>query len=619
MPLQKLPVVDLDNVNHRRRAREVTNLILSHQHDDSRVQTTAEKLAGVTPTNYAFPPGDVRRYGAVGDGVTNDTLALQSASAVINELGRGTLEFEPNANYLVWVGSSPDLISLSDCHGVIIRGNGATITSGRVNGPGVFAIKLDGCEKTRIEGLKLQGSLTGLTDNSLGEGLVSLLNGTRSTTLLSLHSKDANTLVGCGDGSTPPLADRVSGIFARGLVAENTYYGFQCGGNGDDADIDITGLGTGRVYFGWNVRNHRVRINGTQRGPFSDVLIKCYGYASSSVYSATENIRVSYSSQGKTSDAMTNGASDALIHLEVQLAASGGGAARLSDIDVQLDIDVVDSTVGAELNRIFNITKLDAAGASDTNTSRGHTVENVRLSGIVRNYQNSGAHSDSLAAIQIFDNSTVSGNQMNWTGDTARNIRIEDLVILDSTAVPLIAGVFVNGQPFSAAVPGLVARNLYLSNLLFSKTNWSDSFHWVEESIKAKSSYDRGLISYSPTITASGGGFSLGDGTLSGYYSKRGDEVTVFVKMIFGSTSNAGAGTWDISIPVAARTEIEPIGSALVLDAGTNFRTGVCRARVDGTARIQVFIDSAIGAAGAGVPVTWATGDEMYLTVRYRV
>lgn len=42
-------------------------------------QTDAEIAAGVTPTNYAYPPGDVRRYGAVLDGTTDDTDAFQAA------------------------------------------------------------------------------------------------------------------------------------------------------------------------------------------------------------------------------------------------------------------------------------------------------------------------------------------------------------------------------------------------------------------------------------------------------------------------------------------------------------------------------------------------------------
>lgn len=42
-------------------------------------QTAAEIGAGVTPVNYAYVPGDVRRYGAVGDGVTPDNAAVALA------------------------------------------------------------------------------------------------------------------------------------------------------------------------------------------------------------------------------------------------------------------------------------------------------------------------------------------------------------------------------------------------------------------------------------------------------------------------------------------------------------------------------------------------------------
>lgn len=45
-------------------------------------RTAAEATAGVTPTYYYYPPGDVRRYGAVLDGVTDDTAALQRWASV---------------------------------------------------------------------------------------------------------------------------------------------------------------------------------------------------------------------------------------------------------------------------------------------------------------------------------------------------------------------------------------------------------------------------------------------------------------------------------------------------------------------------------------------------------
>ena len=39
-------------------------------------QTSAESTAGITPSNYYFPPGNVERYGAVLDGSTDDTSLL---------------------------------------------------------------------------------------------------------------------------------------------------------------------------------------------------------------------------------------------------------------------------------------------------------------------------------------------------------------------------------------------------------------------------------------------------------------------------------------------------------------------------------------------------------------
>ena len=45
------------------------------------VITAAEQAAGVTPTNYGYPPGDVRRYGAKLDGTTDDTTAFTNALA----------------------------------------------------------------------------------------------------------------------------------------------------------------------------------------------------------------------------------------------------------------------------------------------------------------------------------------------------------------------------------------------------------------------------------------------------------------------------------------------------------------------------------------------------------
>lgn len=82
MPLQQLPVTGLDDINHQRRHREITNKILTHQFDDSKVRTPAEIAAGVAPVNYAYPPGVDLRYGVVRDNSTDNQVALTNLIAV---------------------------------------------------------------------------------------------------------------------------------------------------------------------------------------------------------------------------------------------------------------------------------------------------------------------------------------------------------------------------------------------------------------------------------------------------------------------------------------------------------------------------------------------------------
>lgn len=50
-------------------------------------RTSAERTAGVTPTNLGFPPGDVRRYGVDATGATDSTTALQNAVNVSEAAG----------------------------------------------------------------------------------------------------------------------------------------------------------------------------------------------------------------------------------------------------------------------------------------------------------------------------------------------------------------------------------------------------------------------------------------------------------------------------------------------------------------------------------------------------
>ena len=88
--------------------------------------TAAETAAGVTPTDYSYPPGNVMRYGAITDGTrtgtapnennegTDNTTAIQNAINVqdANVGGGGGQVFIPPGNFLVTSLTVPTSVQL---------------------------------------------------------------------------------------------------------------------------------------------------------------------------------------------------------------------------------------------------------------------------------------------------------------------------------------------------------------------------------------------------------------------------------------------------------------------------------------------------------------------------
>jgi hypothetical protein len=129
--------------------------------------------------------------------------------------------------------------------------------------------------------------------------------------------------------------------------------------------------------------------------------------------------------------------------------------------------------------------------------------------------------------------------------------------------------------------------------------------------------------SYTPTITADGGGFSLGNGVASGRYKQIGKTVFFHAKLVYGSTTSPGSGHWNFSLPVTAHSSNFTF-SASILDSGVAWYGGIGNGNYTGsTTSFAVNVTSpSAGTAtwvvvGNGGPFTWGDADNITISGSY--
>lgn len=146
------------------------------------------------------------------------------------------------------------------------------------------------------------------------------------------------------------------------------------------------------------------------------------------------------------------------------------------------------------------------------------------------------------------------------------------------------------------------ASAIYATKTNFSETAWT---------------------SYTPTITADLGGFSLGNGTLTGRYKQLGKTVFFHLKFIYGSTSSAGSGHWNFSLPVTAY-DINFNFIASILDNGIAWYSGIGNGNYTGSTTSFAVITPSTNsslttwvAVDNGIPFSWGTGDNITISGSY--
>jgi hypothetical protein len=131
---------------------------------------------------------------------------------------------------------------------------------------------------------------------------------------------------------------------------------------------------------------------------------------------------------------------------------------------------------------------------------------------------------------------------------------------------------------------------------------------------------------YTPTWGATTTPPTLGSTTITGRWKKI-DTNTVIVQLSVSITTggawNAGSGTYNFTLPagLTAATGRVQVGSAHVLDNGTAHFAGTCQVLSGGTTIAESAIADGSGSRllSNSVPVTWATGDQINLSITLEI
>lgn len=497
--------------------------------------TIDQSVVSSSVVNTVIP---VEAYGAVGDGVKDDTAAMQATAAAIVTAGGGVIEFAAGKNYKVF-GSTGTLFAINGANGVTVRGNGATLTSAQVN-PAIGACKvfdIHGVDGFSVDNLTFIGGNTTLT-LSTGEKFVLGYDGSHNARFSNLVIKDCEA--GLQTDSSAASVSR--GWHISNVYMEKVYYGLACYWLDDVVARGLVTRNCGRSYFPANpCNNHDIWLDSQMGGDFSDCIIKVYA---KSTYSTAENtisnIKLNYRSSGKYSGTGDQDNEEACVAFDLQQFNTNTAAGHFRNIAVNFDVDC---NATDQFANLLILRKYKSDGTGDNTTTRGHSVRGLTVSGIATAWNNATQN-----GVRLFSTTSFTTAQ-DWTGDTINGICLKDLVIAGS---PPTDGLYVNGQGFSDSTQSLVIDNVNLDGAV------------TYANVTAGRIAKRGFVasnennsdcegSFTPGVSFGGGTTGITYTTQTASYLKRGNRVFISGYIALSSKGSSTGAAKLTGLPFTAR------------------------------------------------------------------
>ena len=308
----------------------------------------------------------VKDFGAVGDGVADDTVAIQAAIAYCKANNAKTLTFIGSETY--YLGTFPNTtgaVKLTiDFDNFFLDTNNCLFTATYNSDPSLAAsskmtlVKVSQADEVVIGDFRAEADYCERTGTQQGITAILVENSTANSRNLKIGKVSGLRLLSCLTvGSANPASYRFRSITAERFFNDSGYYTVNCADNGDDLVANIYSNNGVRSYFVYGVTGHSVNVYSSNHFKFTDILIKRYEYD-------TKHIKVFYSCPVDLS-------SNAAISIEHENASDNG---TISDVTIDL---VVQKSNAA--NPTINFVSFDAGGTVRTTTKS--VTNNITITG----------------------------------------------------------------------------------------------------------------------------------------------------------------------------------------------------------------------------------------------
>jgi hypothetical protein len=126
------------------------------------------------------------------------------------------------------------------------------------------------------------------------------------------------------------------------------------------------------------------------------------------------------------------------------------------------------------------------------------------------------------------------------------------------------------------------------------------------------------LTTFTTTWAAATTPPSIGNGTIVSTYRRDGSMCWANISLTWGSTTTGGTGFWTFTVPFQLNSVVSYWASpAIAKDASDGWYTGCVQYWDPSTNTVIAVFGSAVSGADVTHPFTWATGDQLILTMYY--